>query len=402
MIRRLKGEGSYDYRDNTDQWRWRGYYTTPNGVHKRKEIVAKSRKVLRAKVQKFLDGIENSNTDTINNITLKKWCNIWLNDIIKLSTKPNTYRNYKRTANNHIIPNFGNVRLRDLKPILIQEWLNDLCKTHAAGTVITIRNHFIIILNAAIDYGYIKINPVKRTKPPRKSKKEIVPLTDAEIKKLLYIAAEGSYIYYGAKQKWIEDEGMIYLRKSYFVVILLALTTGMRQGEIFGLKWSSINFSKKTLYVKNNMISIGGMETLDTPKTSTSIRNILLPDKTVHTLRKWKKYQHEYGKKWSGVYSNEKHLVFTNSFGKMVSVTNFLKRYFRKMLRASGIDDSVTFHTLRHTHATQLLKHGVNIKVVSERLGHSSTSVTMDIYAHALPDMQDSAVDKLNNIFNDE
>lgn len=402
MTRRLNGEGSYDYRDSTEQWRWRGYYTTPNGINKRKEIVSKSRKTLKTKVQAFLDGITNSNTDTMNNITIKKWCHIWLNDIIKISTKPNTYRNYRRTANNHIVPYFGNVRLKELQPIRIQEWLNKLCESHAAGTVITIRNHFIIMLNAAIDYGYIRINPAKRTKPPKKHKTEIMPLTDEQVKKLLEVSAGSDYIYYGAKQKWQEDEGMIYLRKSYYVVVLLALTTGMRQGEIFGLKWSNINFSTKTLYVKNNMISIGGTETLDTPKTSTSIRNILLPDKTIYALHDWKEHQIQYAEKWSGVYNNENHLVFTNSFGKMVSVTNFLKRYFRKMLRASGIDDSVTFHTLRHTHATQLLKHGVNIKVVSERLGHSSTSVTMDIYAHALPDMQDSAVEKLNNIFTDK
>ncbi|WP_196600380.1 site-specific integrase [Pectinatus frisingensis] len=193
---------------------------------------------------------------------------------------------------------------------------------------------------------------------------------------------------------------MIYLRKSYYAVVVLALTTGMRQGEIFGLKWENISFSKKSLYVADNMVtSAENGELLDSPKTVTSKRNILLPNRTIEILKKWQKYQGDYAEKWLGVYENTNKLVFTNSFGKMVSITNFTKRYFRKMLRAANISDDVTFHTLRHTHATQLLKHGVNIKVVSERLGHSSTSVTMNIYAHALPDMQNEAVDELNRIY---
>lgn len=400
MARRAWGEGSYDYNEKLNRWRWRGYYQNANGENKRKEIVSKSRKELKDKVKKFLQELENNHVDAISTITIGKWCQIWLNEIVKPSVKIKTYENYKRTCNNHIIPVFGKVYLKKLQPINIQKYLNKLCENREPNTVITIRNHFIILLNAAIEYGYVKINVAKRTKPPKKRSKEINPLNDEQIKKLLYIAEKGEYIFYGIKQRWQENDGMIYLRKSYYVVVVLALTTGMRQGEIFGLKWENISFSKKSLYVVNNMVtSAENGEMLDSPKTVTSKRNILLPQRTLEVLQQWQIYQKKYEEKWSGIYNNSNNLVFTNSYGNMVSITNFTKRYFRKMLRAANINDDVTFHTLRHTHATQLLKHGVNIKVVSERLGHSSTSVTMNIYAHALPDMQESAINELNKIY---
>ena len=163
-------------------------------------------------------------------------------------------------------------------------------------------------------------------------------MSDDQIKELLKVAKEGSYIFYGTKQSWNENDGMLYLRKSYYVVVLLALTTGMRQGEIFGLKWENVNLDQGKLRVVTNMVtSSENGEILDTPKTETSKRNILLPQKTVEALKSWGDYQDKYSEKWSGVYRNKNGLVFTNSYGNMVSVSNFNKRYFRKMMNAAGI-----------------------------------------------------------------
>ncbi|WP_110954729.1 tyrosine-type recombinase/integrase [Anaerosinus massiliensis] len=400
MTRRAWGEGSYDYNENLDRWRWRGYYTDLNGEKKRKEIVAKARKELKLKVKTFLQEIEDNGVDAFSNMTIEKWCKTWQEDVIKPSVKTRTFENYKGTCKNHIIPNFGKIKLKELQVMPIQQFLNDLCETHAVSSVLTIRNHFIILLNAAIEYGYIKNNVAKRTKPPRRVKSEINALTDIEINKLLNVAKEGSYIFYGAKQTWIENEGMLYLRNCYYAVVLLAVTTGMRQGEIFGLRWENVNLEQKVLSVKTNMVTSAEKgQVLDTPKTLTSKRNILLPKKTVETLREWQLYQKKYAEKWGDIFTNSHQLVFTNSFGKMVSVTNFTKRYFRKMLRSAGISDNVTFHILRHSFTTQLLKNGVNVNIIAGILGHSNTSVTMDIYAHILPDMQEIAVKELEKLY---
>lgn len=333
-------------------------------------------------------------------MTVEKWSRIWLHDVIKTTVKVRTYENYKCSCNNHIIPNFGKEKLNKLQSLRIQQYLNQLCNSHATNTVITIRNHFIIMLNSAVEHGYIKTNVAKRTKPPRRDKPATTALTDDQIKKLLEVVEDGAYIFYGAKQIWKENEGMIYLRHCYYAAVLLAITSGMRMGEIFGLQWENVNLEQNLVKVINNMVTSSEKgEFLDVPKTATSKRNILLPQKTVEVLKYWREFQSKYEKKWKGIFQNKKDLVFTNSFGKFVSTSNFNSRYFRKMLKTSGLDDCISFHSLRHSHATQLLKNGVNVKIVSERLGHSATSVTMDIYAHALPDMQEGAVQELNKIY---
>lgn len=400
MTRRAWGEGTYDYRENTDSWRWRGYYTNANGEKQRKEITAKSRKDLRVKVKKFISEMENSGVDAMSNITVGKWCDIWLSDIIKPSVKIRTYENYRATCRNHIKPGFGNVKLKDLQVIALQRFFNSLTETHSAKTVITIRNHFSCLLNEAVKHGYIKINLVQRTKPPRKPQNFAIPLTDEEVTRLLETAEKGEYVFHDVKQRWKENDGMKYLRACYYAAIFFPVTTGMRQGEIFGLIWQNVDLENNCLRVTNTMVTSATKgELIDTPKTESSKRNILLPQKTVSVMKTWKQYQTDYQKKWHGIYENKLDLVFSNSFGKMVCLSNFNSRYFRKLLKCAGISDMVTFHSLRHTHATQLLKQGVNVKVVSERLGHSNTSVTMDIYAHALPDMQELAVKELDKIY---
>ena len=172
MARRAWGEGSYDYNEVLNRWRWRGYYTDAGGEKKRKEIVSKSRKELKNKVKLFLQEIENNNVDILSNMTVKKWSEVWLNEIIKPSVKVRTYENYKCSCKNHIVAAFGEMKLNQLQPIKIQQYLNQLGEDHSSNTVITVRNHFIIMLNAAVEYGYIKGNMAKRTKPPKRKRNQ--------------------------------------------------------------------------------------------------------------------------------------------------------------------------------------------------------------------------------------
>jgi integrase len=115
-------------------------------------------------------------------------------------------------------------------------------------------------------------------------------------------------------------------------------------------------------------------------------------------LKKYKKWQdwqrHLMGDKWE-----DNNMVLANSFGRVIDTSNFTTRFYKKMLVAAGIDRSVKFHDLRHTHATLLLLQGVNVKVVSERLGHTSIKMTLDTYSHVLPDMQETAVKALEGMF---
>ena len=131
----------------------------------------------------------------------------------------------------------------------------------------------------------------------------------------------------------------------------------------------------------------------DDPKTYHSTRTIGIDKAVLDELREFKDYQNQYAELLGDRFLNEHNLIFTNTFGKPVSYTNFRKRCFLKMIAAAGISSRFTIHCMRHTHATLLLKAGVNISVVSKRLGHSSTTVTLNIYAHVLEEMEKTAAD---------
>lgn len=131
------------------------------------------------------------------------------------------------------------------------------------------------------------------------------------------------------------------------------------------------------------------------PKTKASVRKIALTEKLSKALEKYQKEQQWFATLLGDKFNNDDGLIFTNSFGCPVDAHNFTNRYFKRMLKMAGVTDCFTFHDLRHTHATMLLKQGINIKVISERLGHSKIQLTLDAYSHVMPDMQASAVKAL-------
>lgn len=131
------------------------------------------------------------------------------------------------------------------------------------------------------------------------------------------------------------------------------------------------------------------------PKTKGSKRRIPVTDAVRKALEQYQKKQQWFINLMGDKYDSQGNLVFANLFGKPVDTSNFTTRYFKKMLVQAGLDRSFSFHDLRHTHATLLLRQGVNIKVISERLGHSTVTMTLDTYSHLMPDMQETAVKAL-------
>lgn len=247
--------------------------------------------------------------------------------------------------------------------------------------------------------GLLTKNIVKATDPPRLVKEEIKPLTEEQADKLLQVAKAGEYICFGLKQQQKAGSDTQYLQQAYYIAILLALNTGMRLGEVFGLKWSDIDFDNNIVHVNRALVSTNtkGMKFED-PKTKGSKRRIAIPEKVKKSLERYQKQQEWFANALGDKFTNKEGLVFTNSFGKPVNTTNFTNRYYKRMLGQAGLDQKICFHDLRHTHATLLLKQGVNIKVISERLGHSTVTMTLDTYSHLMPDMQQTAIDALNKM----
>ena len=409
MVRRTKGEGTFFFDKINKCYVWRGIYTDPSGEKKTKSFRANKQTDLKKKVDAFLRELEN-NKFIATNISINKWVEQWLEIIVKPSVKISTYNIYKQKLK-YVIDAFGERKLPTLSTLEVQGFFNDLqcfggVKNQGLSptTVNSVRRYFKSCCSDAIKNGYLKFNPVEGTKPQRKVKKEIVVMDEQDVIRFLAIAEKGEYIYQGVSDPrfLVRDRGTDYYIKTYFNLVNLALATGMRISELRGLTWSNINFSKSYINIKEQLIQTNENDIFDEPKTEKSKRKILVGKNIISSLKEFKKYQRDYSEYVGDFYNNKYNLVFTNTVGNPINLTNFRKRYFSKMLAAAGISEGFTIHSMRHTHASILLKHKVNVLVVSERLGHSSVTVTLNIYAHVLKSMETTASTAWDNIiFND-
>lgn len=375
-------------------------YELPNGAKKQKRITGKTEKALKRNIAKFEESLEQ-NQSISTNTTLEKWIAEWLDAYVKPPVlKQKTYENYRdRLA--YLLPLLGKRRLNTLTTKEIQEALKKLYAEGgakkqglAAHSVNRIRSYLKSALNDAIDNGLLTKNPANGTKPLKEAKADIVVMTESEVRRFLEIAKTGSYISFGVKNpKYLKHNiGTQYLEKTYYNFVNLALATGMRCGELRGLSWQCVDFEAGTIRVEEQLISTNDYaDMFDDPKTYHSVRTIVVDKTVLNELQEFKEYQKDYAVILGDKFLNEHDLIFTNTFGKPVCYSNFRKRYFFKMLGAAGISPKYTIHCMRHTHATLLLKAGVNVSVVSKRLGHSSTTVTLNIYAHVLDEMEKTA-----------
>ncbi len=177
---------------------------------------------------------------------------------------------------------------------------------------------------------------------------------------------------------------------------LLAIHTGLRQGELLGLKWSDVDLDRGPPQVRRIRSAAKGAPTFTTPKNNKS-RSVGLTAHAVQTLRDHRKRQIEERLKYAGLWQ-ETGLVFTSTIGTPLNRHNVFRRSFKPLLRRAGLPD-IPFHALRHSFATLMLSGREHPKVVQEMLGHSRINTTLDFYSHVLPDMQKEAVDRLGARF---
>ena len=404
---RAAGEGTVYYNEKLTRWEGQFPYTDPQtGKTKRKKITGPSQKEVAAAGKKFLQGIEDGLLPDANKVTVWMWLDRWLTDYIKPNVKIKSYEKYESSLRNYIKPTLGERFITKLKSPDIQKLLNELLVTGgvkktgiSTSTVRVTRRYLIMAFDKAVQVGILARNVAKQTDPPRLVKEEIHPLDEQQVKKLLATARKGDYIYYGIKQKQKPGVDTEYLKAVALAAVILALNTGMRLGEVFGLKWDDISFTDSAVNVERSLESSRTQGLIfQEPKTKKSKRRIPITKAVKNVMKKFQKEQEWYANSLGDIFDNEENLVFPNAYGKPMNPSNFASRYFKRMVKQAGLDDSFSFHDLRHTHATLLLKQGVNIKVISERLGHSTITMTLDTYSHVLPDMQATAVKVLEHM----
>lgn len=344
----------------------------------------KKREALK-KAQKWLDQVQNGLMPDADKVTVGAWIDRWLEDYVKPNVRIKSFDKYEGCLCDYVKPKFGSMLLSKVKEPDLQRffiWLLSEGGRKGQGlstsTVKATRRYLSMCFDQAIRSGLLVKNVVKDTRPIKLVKKDIMPLDREQAAALTNIAKSTGEMQH--------------------IAILLALSTGMRLGELFGLKWDCVDMNKGVIQVVRALVTSKSGQLFQEPKTAASRRKIPLPADVTRELRKYKKWQdwqrHLMGDKWE-----ENDLVLANNYGRVVDTSNFTSRYFKAMLVQAGVDRSVKFHDLRHTHATLLLLQGVNVKVVAERLGHTSIKMTLDTYSHVLPDMQEAAVKALEGMF---
>jgi integrase len=313
--------------------------------------------------------------------TIKEYFEQWLEDYAKSALRPTSFQTYYTLIHQHIIPSIGHIT-QQLQPMHLQRFYNEqLQRGRVDGkgglsSQSVVKLHVIIksALGHAVKWQLINRNVADLADPPAIRKRDIITLEADEVTHFLELAKESRY----------------------YIAFLLAISTGLRRGEILGLRWKDIQFEEKRASIQKNLVVVKGTPLLQEPKTKGSKRSISLPTTTVDALRKYKKVQAQEKLKQGALYQDND-LIVTTRFGTPVNPRHLLRSFYNLIKKANL--PSIRFHDLRHTHATLMLQQGVHPKIVSERLGHSNTRITMDIYSHVLPSMQEEAVDQFEEMF---
>ncbi|HEX4208645.1 MAG TPA: tyrosine-type recombinase/integrase [Ktedonobacteraceae bacterium] len=382
MAKKANGEGSI-YRRKVDGM-YVGSITLEDG--KRKYFYSKKRQEVYDKMQKALQEKKQGTLVTAPQQSLAQYLTYWLENSVQDTLRPRSYERYEGIVRLHLIPVLGKVKLQSLTPQHVQLLKSQKVKEGlSAKTVGLIHVVLHRALDDAIKLGLVARNVCDVVSPPREEKKEIHPLTLEQIHRLLHTA----------KGHALET------------LVTLALATGMRRGELLGLKWQDIDFGKGILRVRRilsrvpTLVRTDGDETyVETePKTKGSRRSIALTGFAIDALKKHRRHQEE-ARRVAGTSWEDHDYVFYTPTGRHLSPSSSVLDPFKILLKRAGLPD-IRFHDLRHSAATLLLGEGVNPKVVQEILGHSKISMTMDIYSHVMPIMQSDAMDKLHHAFTD-
>ncbi|GAA4703650.1 tyrosine-type recombinase/integrase [Brevibacillus fulvus] len=312
--------------------------------------------------------------------TIKEYIMEWMDINAKQILRPSSYDNHLIVIEKHIIPELGSLKLSQLTPSHIQKFYNQLSTEGLSPDYIRYMHSILRkSIGQAVKWQLVARNVVELVEPPRLADKDIVTWSLEEATEFLdYVEAHG---------------------KRFFVAYVLAIYTGMRRGEILGLRWKDINWEHGKLSVRQTVYRTRQGLLFQEPKTKNSKRQISLPEYVLSSLRRHRSDQNKQKLLLGGLY-NDHDLVICTDEGKPIEPRN-LVRHFDRMIQETGLQ-KIRFHDLRHTHATILLQLGEHPKVVSERLGHSRVGVTLDTYSHVLPDMQKDAANNFEQAMNEK
>ena len=353
---------------------WEARYTVGRdpgtGKQVQKSIYGKTKAEVRKKLTAATHDIDEGTYLTPSRMTVGQWLQKWLDEYTS-NLKPYSLRSYRSQVKNHITPFIGAVKVQELTPDMIQRMYNKLHKelNLAPKTLRNIHGILHVALDALVEDGAIKNNPAAacRKRLPKVEKKEMTCIADGDLSRFME-AIKGS---------------------PFENLFLTDLFTGMRQGELLGLRWDNIDFDKGCITIDRQlyMPPKGGSYTLEPLKNRKT--RIIYPAPFIFTVLKRERTKQLQHRLHAGSMWNEgdlKGLVFTNEFGRYLSHKTVYK-HFKKAVESSGIP-AVRFHDMRHSYAVAALRSGDDIKLVQENLGHATAAFTLDTYGHVTAQMK--------------
>ena len=375
--KRANGEGSLRKRKDG---RWEGRYTAGHdpstGKAIYKNVLGRTKTETAEKLKAAIDASAEMDDTKKRDYKVAEWLEVWLEDWAKMSLRPSTYQTYKGFLKNHIGPKIGKTPLEKLTSLEIQRLYKELlesgrvpskesrCKPKglAPKTVRNLHQMFSSALDAAMAQRLILSNPAKVCTLPKVERQEMKTLTPDQL----------AAFFQEAK------------RSGVYELYYLDLATGLRRGELLGLKWTDIDLRRKTMRIQRSIARQNGSVGEVPLKTKNAYRTLPLSEDAVEVLKEQKKK------------AGDSPYVFPSPAGGPMSPDSVLHR-LQRVLKRAGLP-RIRFHDLRHTFATLALQNGVDVKTVSGMLGHYSAGFTLDTYAHVTTSAQIQAANTMGSV----
>lgn len=315
-------------------------------------------KIMAAELE---DKVDSGNYEQPSSMTLEGFLKLWLENYCT-HLKNSTLAGYKRYINNHVIPILGKKKLQKVKPLDIQKFYNEeLEKGYKGKTLLQIHRILHKAFKDAVRNDFIDLNIIDKVDAPSAEDFNVSIYTPKQYYQLL---------------EAVKDT-------EYEMPVLLGGLLGLRRGEVFGLTWKDIDFKTKTVTISQSIVPSDGQLHITSPKSSKP-RVVTMPDLVYEVLKKKKDKIYGY--------------VCSKQNGDSFNPGSF-SRCFKEFLKKNKLPH-IRFHDLRHFNATMMLELGIDVKVASERLGHSTPAITQQIYQHVSKKMDTKAAKKLNSLVN--
>ncbi len=367
--------------------RWEARYTTgydpKTGKQIQKSVYGKTQKEVRQKLNQIVTELDSGTYIEPCKMTVGQWLDIWLEDY-QVRVKESTAFLYERQLALYIRPKFNRTPLDQLETHAIQKLYNSLGKPRedkpalSAKSIKNIHGIFHRALTQAVELGYLRFNPSNPCIIPKIVKKDIQPLTDEELSRLLQEIKE----------------------HQYELPITFCLFAGLREGEVLGLQWDCVNFDRGTILVDKQLCrhrKAGGGYYFSTPKNGKS--RTIAPAPFVMNLLRTQKELQERQRQEAGMAWENSGLVFTTALGRYISYRALYDCY-KRIVAKLGLPKA-RVHDLRHTYAVNSIRAGDDIKSVQSNLGHSTAAFTLDVYGHFTEDMQRASAQRMETFITD-